>query len=386
MASESEHTGVKLRVKLVVGKGTSFEWEQWSTTVTCLTQLGLPTLTQQQTNTMRNIIETVWMNEVTIQELEQLVYEMFPDGVEKDLKKALKVPEYNQSKDFMIVKSFPVKKERGFEKYPILVQETPENCPEWVGLNTSTIEKVPFLEALMSERWKKENTIATVSNVIARNLRLVEYVFKSGRDFENHFITGFPLAKFNLRPKEVWQDLGFLNIPYKINLQKKKNVDTIENASVLILTMEKFEADIKLDPQVCGNLVENILNICRNPDFFGKKLCQCLEYCLKKELFSKQKLKRIEKEIMKSKEANKWFYDELEDQLFDASHDRNLRKEREELYQPLAMLGLGGNCPNINIPSLPCTCHHSIRANNHGYVDESNWDYECWGRFSAGSD
>ena len=116
-------------------------------------------------------------------------------------------------------------------------------------------------------------------------------------------------------------------------------------------------------------------------------MCQYLEYAYRNlhALTDKQK-NRIEILIAESKKANKWFYDDLEEELFDIYHTRAFRYK---INPHTGMLPLGARtrgCRNIEEPAFPCSCHPSERANNHGYIDESNWDYECWGPFSAGSD
>ena len=168
--------------------------------------LGLPNLTSLQRQTMRSIIENHWMNTVEIQELEKVFYEMFSDEADREMKKTLGVPEFYQNEDFMIGKSFPVKKE--FERTLILVQDKSNDEKEWVGLNISTIAQIPFLEALMSERWNTEKTVVTVSNIRARTLRLLDFVYTSGKDCLNNFIIGFPLATFQLRFLEVQEKFG----------------------------------------------------------------------------------------------------------------------------------------------------------------------------------
>ena len=97
--------------------------------------------------------------------------------------------------------------------------------------------------------------------------------------------------------------------------------------------------------------------------------------------FTKNQKKRINQTIKKSKDEKKWYYDDLEDELFDTFHNRNLDEEKSIARYATNKLC----CPNIQNPALPCTCPDYDRANNHGYVDKTNWDSD-WGPFSGGSD
>ena len=124
--------------------------------------------------------------------------------------------------------------------------------------------------------------------------------------------------------------------------------------------------------------------------FFGKNLCQFLENVYGKVNFTEKQKLRIEENITKFKDWDKWCYDDLEEDLFDTFHTRNLQQEQQVAqaarHTGLSAMGLPGwGCPKEMNPSLPCTCHYSERANNHGYIDGYNWDSD-WGRFSAGSD
>ena len=83
----------------------------------------------------------------------------------------------------------------------------------WVGVNKSTIQRVPFLEAFCSDRWTKE--IPTLTSVNPFVLRLVDFVFASGKDFVNTLITTMPLSVFCVSPAELIGDLDFLNVECK---------------------------------------------------------------------------------------------------------------------------------------------------------------------------
>merc|ERR1711892_597896 len=80
----------------------------------------------------------------------------------------------------------------------------------WIGINMSTIKRIPFLEAFCSDRWTKE--IPTLTSVNPWVVRLVDFVFASGRDFLSTKLTTMPLDTFCLGPSEVIRDLDFLNV------------------------------------------------------------------------------------------------------------------------------------------------------------------------------
>ena len=84
MASRREDYDLKLRVKFVDGNV-----EKWSRMVISWEILGLSELTSLQKETVLKITENIWKNEVEIQELEQVIYELFPDRCEKKMRKTL---------------------------------------------------------------------------------------------------------------------------------------------------------------------------------------------------------------------------------------------------------------------------------------------------------
>jgi hypothetical protein len=92
----------------------------------------------------------------------------------------------------------------------------------------------------------------------------------------------------------------------------------------------------------------------------------------------------IEEEMKKSKDAKKWYHDDIEEELFDAFHTRSYLDERDKERQAARAARQGG-CPQTYHRNLECSCSYDMRATNHGYVDRTNWDSD-WGAFSAGSD
>ena len=85
----------------------------------------------------------------------------------------------------------------------------------WIGVNLSTIRKVPFLEAFCSERWISGNEIPVVTSLSPGVLRLVDFVLSSGKDFLSTPITRLPLEKFMTTAADLEEKLDFLNIPFK---------------------------------------------------------------------------------------------------------------------------------------------------------------------------
>jgi len=96
----------------------------------------------------------------------------------------------------------------------------------WIGLNSSTIERVPFLEAFCSDRWSSE--IPTLRSVKAKVLKFVVYVIGNGRDFENTLITMMPLAAFDVQYEDLITDLDFLNLEYKKQIEDELHISDIE--------------------------------------------------------------------------------------------------------------------------------------------------------------
>ena len=90
----------------------------------------------------------------------------------------------------------------------------------WVGVNLSTIRKVPFLEAFCSERWMSSDEIPVLSSVSPENLRLVDFVLSSGKDFLSKPLSCLPLADFLTSTSSLEEALDFLNIAFKkVNLE-----------------------------------------------------------------------------------------------------------------------------------------------------------------------
>ena len=85
----------------------------------------------------------------------------------------------------------------------------------WIGVNVSTIQKVPFLEAFCSDRWISDDEIPVVTSVSPGTLRLIDFVLSSGRDFLSTPFTRLPLEKFLTNAAELEEKLDFLNIPFK---------------------------------------------------------------------------------------------------------------------------------------------------------------------------
>jgi len=85
----------------------------------------------------------------------------------------------------------------------------------WIGVNVSTIRKVPFLEAFCSERWISGNEIPVVTSISPGTLRLIDFVLSSGRDFLSTPLTRLPLEDFMTNAAELEEKLDFLNIPFK---------------------------------------------------------------------------------------------------------------------------------------------------------------------------
>ena len=85
----------------------------------------------------------------------------------------------------------------------------------WVGVNLSTIRKVPFLEAFCSERWMSSDEIPVLSSVSPGNLRLVDFVLSSGKDFLTKPLSCLPLADFLTSTSSLEEALDFLNIAFR---------------------------------------------------------------------------------------------------------------------------------------------------------------------------
>ena len=96
----------------------------------------------------------------------------------------------------------------------------------WIGLNSGTIEKVPFLEAFCSDRWSSK--IPTLESVNAKVLEFVDYVIARGRDFEDTLITMMPLAAFDVQYEVLVRDLDFLNLDYKKHFEDDLDISSVE--------------------------------------------------------------------------------------------------------------------------------------------------------------
>ena len=79
----------------------------------------------------------------------------------------------------------------------------------WIGVNLSTIQKVPFLEAFCSERWISGNEIPVVTSLSPGVLRLVDFVLSSGKDFFSTPLTRLPLEKFMTTAADLEEKLDF---------------------------------------------------------------------------------------------------------------------------------------------------------------------------------
>ena len=85
----------------------------------------------------------------------------------------------------------------------------------WIGVNLSTIRKVPFLEAFCSEKWMSSDEIPVLSSVSPGNLRLVDFVLSSGKDFLTQPLSCLPLADFLTSTSSLEEALDFLNIAFR---------------------------------------------------------------------------------------------------------------------------------------------------------------------------
>lgn len=180
----------------------------------------------------------------------------------------------------------------------------------WIGINMSTITRIPFLEAFCSDRWTKE--IPTLTSVKPWVVRLVDFVFASGRDFVSTMLTTMPLHTFLVDPSEVIRDLDFLNIECKTENIENIDIEKIcgkirassrnslvsatkqesrEAAETLFLGLSAGEIDFsELNNRNRNQVYESILFIASHPKVFGqnqrniiKGLMEDIELTLKQE-------------------------------------------------------------------------------------------------------
>ena len=155
----------------------------------------------------------------------------------------------------------------------------------WIGVNVSTIRKVPFLEAFCSERWISGNEIPVVTSVSPGTLRLIDFVLSSGRDFLSTPLTRLPLEDFMTNAAELEEKLDFLNIPFKaVNVEGLDVMATCrriragkydrdsgeEAADLFIRAFEEGEVEYEqLDHKAKNAVFEAMFFVVSHPRSFG---------------------------------------------------------------------------------------------------------------------
>ena len=155
----------------------------------------------------------------------------------------------------------------------------------WIGVNLSTIRKVPFLEAFCSEKWMSGDEIPVLSSVSPENLRLVDFVLSSGKDFLSQPLSCLPLADFLTSTSSLEEALDFLNIAFKkVNLEgfdimatcrkiregKYDKESGQEAADLLIRAFEEDQVDYdNLDHKAKNAVYEALFFVISHPRCFS---------------------------------------------------------------------------------------------------------------------
>ena len=90
-----------------------------------------------------------------------------------------------------------------------------EKKPEWAAVDECIIEKVPFLEAVCSERWNQNGDVYipfTITNVRASSLKLLNFVIQNGEYLDNYLEKVFSDRAYAVLGlfKESINDFNFL--------------------------------------------------------------------------------------------------------------------------------------------------------------------------------
>ena len=184
------------------------------------------------TDDLINILKAISKKEEKVSETELLT--LFRSGVRKmSESKALE----GFLKCCRMEPSFPVKLLDDDKIIFLRAQHPSDSSAEWVSLHLATVEKVPFLKALCSDRWKTSD-YQTITSVRAKNLRFLDFVYSSGENFEE--------------TSPFWSKLGSLFIQFQLDLKSTiEDFHFLDVKSKLLSDLESAIADIA---QLCKNI------------------------------------------------------------------------------------------------------------------------------------
>ena len=198
----------------------------------------------------------------------------------------------------------------------------------WIGMNLSTIQKVPFLEAFCSERWSRAGGIPEISAVEPASLRLVDIVFSSGRDFREFSPASLPMKGLPLNLTQLSNDLDFLNIVYKtpdmndtdvtylswtIRDAREDRGDAKNAAESLVMGILSGKVSYhRMEHKEKNAVFDAILFIVSHPGMFGNNLRYNTEKVASTINFTVKQKDRIKKSKMMYGYSNNDRYDDFD--------------------------------------------------------------------------